>query len=63
MTFQKENREGFSALEINDEDSFLVRYRFTKETILELQRKVGQTVQHGSDINATAVPLMLQLLV
>ena len=55
-------RDRLNPLEFYDAEEFLVRYRFTKETVLELNRKTGPTVKHGSDRNAAAPP-MLQLLV
>ncbi len=39
-----------------------MRYCFTKETVLELNRKIGPTVKHGSERNAAVLPV-LQLLV
>lgn len=39
-------RERLSPIEFYDEAQFLVGYQFTKGTILEVNRKVGQTVKH-----------------
>uniref|UniRef100_A0A3B4X327 DDE Tnp4 domain-containing protein n=1 Tax=Seriola lalandi dorsalis TaxID=1841481 RepID=A0A3B4X327_SERLL len=58
---QRKLKDRLNPLEFYDEDEFLSRYPFTKETRLELNRRIGPTVKHRSDRNA-AVPPMLQLL-
>uniref|UniRef100_A0A8C7L3E7 DDE Tnp4 domain-containing protein n=1 Tax=Oncorhynchus kisutch TaxID=8019 RepID=A0A8C7L3E7_ONCKI len=40
----------------------LRRYRFSKDSVMQLERKVAPTIKHGSDRNE-AVPPLLQLLV
>ncbi len=49
---QRKLRDRLNPLEFYDEDEFLLRYRCTKETVLELNRKTGSTVKNGSDRDA-----------
>ena len=55
-------RDRLNPIEFYDNSEFSQRYRFTKESVIYLNRKVGPAIKHGSERNC-AVPLLLQLLV
>ncbi len=59
---QRKLRDRLNPIEFCDAAEFLSRYQFTKDTVIELNRKIGPTVRHSSGRNA-AVPPMLQVLV
>ncbi len=41
-------RDRLNPIEFYDAAEFLSRYRFTKDTVIELNRKTGPTVRHSS---------------
>ncbi len=53
-------RDRLNPVEFYDAAEFLSTYRFSKETVLDLNRKTGPTVKRGSERNA-AVPPMLRV--
>ena len=55
-------RDRLNPFEFYDNSEFSQRYRFSKESVIYLNGKVGPAIKHGSERNF-AVPPLLQLLV
>ncbi len=54
-------RDFLNSVEFYDGDTFSKSYRFSKEYVIRLNKKIEPAIRHGSDQNA-AIPPILQLL-
>ena len=52
---QRVIRDRLNPVEFYDNDEFSRRYHFSKDSVMQLERKVAPTIKHGSDRSA-AVP-------
>lgn len=57
---RRELRDTLCSIEFYDAAEFLSRYWFSKETVMELNRKIGPTVKCGSERNSAVPPILHQ---